>query len=59
MPHQKEANHTINFIKAVMKRLELKLNPEKTKLVSMWDGKEDLISLGCTTEGFLDSRERE
>ncbi|MFY9592642.1 MAG: group II intron reverse transcriptase/maturase [Bacteroidales bacterium] len=43
---KKEANHTINFIKAVMKRLELKLNPEKTKLVSMWDGKEGFDFLG-------------
>lgn len=43
---KKEANHTINFVNAVMKRLELKLNPEKTKLVPMWDGKEGFDFLG-------------
>lgn len=43
---KKEANHTIKFVNAVMKRLELKLNPEKTKLVPMWDGKEGFDFLG-------------
>lgn len=43
---KKEANHTINFVNAVMKRLELKLNPEKTKRVPMWDGKEGFDFLG-------------
>lgn len=35
---RKEANHALSFVKAVMKRLELTLHPEKTKLVPMWEG---------------------
>lgn len=42
----KEANHAIRFIKAVMERLELQLNPEKTRLVSMWEGKDGFDFLG-------------
>lgn len=43
---KKEAEHALKAIKAIMQRLELKLHPDKTKLVSMWDGKEGFDFLG-------------
>lgn len=44
--NKKDATHAMNLLKAIMGRLELELHPEKTKLVSMWDGKEGFDFLG-------------
>lgn len=44
--NKKSATHAEKLIKAIMDKLELELNPEKTKLVSMWDGKEGFDFLG-------------
>lgn len=43
---KKEAEHALKAVKSIMERLELELHPEKTKLVSMWDGKEGFDFLG-------------
>lgn len=43
---KKEAEHALKLVRATMERLELTLHPEKTKLVSMWDGKEGFDFLG-------------
>jgi group II intron reverse transcriptase/maturase len=43
---KKDANHALNFVKAVMKRLELTLHPEKTKVVPMWGGQGGFDFLG-------------
>jgi group II intron reverse transcriptase/maturase len=43
---KKEADHALKAVKEIMKRLELELHTEKTKLVSMWDGKEGFDFLG-------------
>jgi group II intron reverse transcriptase/maturase len=43
---RKDANHALSFVKAVMKRLELTLHPEKTKLVPMWEGQGGFDFLG-------------
>ena len=38
--NKKNATHAMEILKAVMQKLELELHPEKTKIVSMWDGRE-------------------
>jgi len=43
---RKDANHALGFVRAVMKRLELTLHPEKTKLVPMWEGQGGFDFLG-------------
>lgn len=43
---KKEAEHALKAIKSIMQRLELELHPDKTKLVSMWDGREGFDFLG-------------
>jgi group II intron reverse transcriptase/maturase len=43
---KKEAEHALKAVKSIMHRLELELHPNKTKLVSMWDGKEGFDFLG-------------
>lgn len=43
---KKEAEHALQAVKSIMSRLELELHSEKTKLVSMWDGKEGFDFLG-------------
>ena len=43
---KKEAEHALKAVKSIMQRLELELHPDKTKLVSMWDGKEGFDFLG-------------
>lgn len=43
---KKEAEHALKLIQTVMNRLELTLHPEKTKLVSLWDGKAGFDFLG-------------
>lgn len=44
--NKKKAKHAIGIMEAVMKKLELELNLEKSKLVSMWEGKEGFDFLG-------------
>lgn len=43
---RKDAEHAMKLIQEVMKRLELTLHPEKTKLVSLWEGKGGFDFLG-------------
>lgn len=43
---KKDAEHALKMVKEIMARLELTLHPEKTKLVSMWDGKGGFDFLG-------------
>lgn len=44
--NKKNAAHAMGILKAVMQKLELELNSEKTKVISMWDGKEGFDFLG-------------
>lgn len=44
--NKKSATHAMGILKAVMQKLELELNIEKTKVISMWDGKEGFDFLG-------------
>jgi len=44
--NKKNAKHAMSLLQAVMTKLELELHPEKTKMVSMWDGKEGFDFLG-------------
>lgn len=43
---KKDAEHALKAVKSIMERLELELHSEKTKLTSMWDGKEGFDFLG-------------
>ena len=43
---KKDAEHALKAVTSIMERLELKLHSEKTKLTSMWDGKEGFDFLG-------------
>ena len=43
---KKEAEHALKAVKSIMNKLELELHSDKTKLVSMWDGKEGFDFLG-------------
>ncbi len=43
---KKEIKHAYNAINLTMKKLELELHCEKTKLVNLWDGKEGFDFLG-------------
>jgi RNA-directed DNA polymerase len=43
---KEEAEHALKAVKSIIERLELKLHPNKTKLVGMWDGKEGFDFLG-------------
>ncbi len=44
--NKKSANHALNLLSYIMAKLDLKLHPKKTKIVSMWDGKEGSDFLG-------------
>ena len=44
--NKKNANHALNLLQYIMAKLDLKLHPVKTKIVSMWDGKEGFDFLG-------------
>ena len=44
--NKKSANHALNLLQYIMVKLDLKLHPVKTKIVSMWDGKEGFDFLG-------------
>lgn len=43
---KKEAEHALKAVKTIMDKLELELHSEKTRLVSLWDGKEGFDFLG-------------
>lgn len=43
---RKEAEHALKAIRSIMSRLELKLHSEKTRLVSLWNGREGFDFLG-------------
>jgi group II intron reverse transcriptase/maturase len=42
----KDVKHTVNTISLIMQRLELSLNKSKTKIISLWEGKEGFDFLG-------------
>lgn len=42
----KDVNHTYKAISLIMQRLELSLNRDKTKIISLWEGKEGFDFLG-------------
>ena len=44
--NKKSANHALNLLQYIMTKLDLKLHPVKTKIVSMWNGKEEFDFLG-------------
>jgi group II intron reverse transcriptase/maturase len=43
---RKDAGHALKLVKEVMRRLELTLHPEKTRLVHMWEDREGFDFLG-------------
>ena len=43
---KRDAEHALKAVTSIMGRLELELHSEKTKLTSMWDGKEGFDFLG-------------
>ena len=43
---KRSAKHALNLLRYIMEKLDLKLHPVKTKIVSMWDGKEGFDFLG-------------
>lgn len=44
--NKKKATHAMGILRKVMQKLDLELNEEKTKIVSMWDGTEGFDFLG-------------
>ena len=44
--HTLSGTHALNLLQYIMAKLDLKLHPVKTKIVSMWDGKEGFDFLG-------------
>lgn len=44
--NKKSAKHALNLLRYIMGKLDLKLHPVKTKIVSMWDGREGFDFLG-------------
>lgn len=43
---KKDAKHSLNLVREIMRRLDLELNEEKTKIVCLWEGKEGFDFLG-------------
>lgn len=50
--NKKSANHALNLLQYIMAKLDLKLHPVKTKIVSMWDGTEGFDFLGLHHRRF-------
>jgi RNA-directed DNA polymerase len=50
--NKKSANHALSLMKYIMGKLDLTLNPTKTKTVSMWGGKEGFDFLGIHHRRF-------
>ena len=44
--NKKSANYALTLLRYIMGKLDLKLHPDKTKIVCMWDGKEGFDFLG-------------
>ena len=44
--NKKSADHAMELLKYIMRKLDLTLHPAKTKIVCMWDGKEGFDFLG-------------
>ena len=44
--NKKSANHALSLLRYIMGKLDLRLHPVKTKIASMWDGKEGFDFLG-------------
>ena len=44
--NKKSANHALSLLQYIMGKLDLKLQPVKTKIVRMWDGEEGFDFLG-------------
>jgi RNA-directed DNA polymerase len=44
--NKKSAKHALTLLQYIMGKLDLRLHPVKTKIVSMWDGKEGFDFLG-------------
>ena len=44
--NKKSANYALTLLRYIMGKLDLKLHPNKTKIVCMWDGKEGFDFLG-------------
>lgn len=42
----KAVKHALNAVRLIMQKLELSLNKDKTKVISLWDGKEGFDFLG-------------
>ena len=51
--NKKDAEHALKTVQAVMHRLELTLHPEKTRLVSMWEGQGGFDFLGMHHKNIL------
>lgn len=52
----KNAKHAMNLLRYIMGKLDLKLHPTKTKIVSMWGGKEGFDFLGMHHRRFTKTR---
>lgn len=50
--NKKSANHALNLLQYIMAKLDLKLHPVKTKIVSMWNGTEGFDFLGLHHRRF-------
>lgn len=50
--NKKSANHALNLLRYIMMKLDLKLHPDKTKIVGLWDGKEGFDFLGMHNRRF-------
>ena len=44
--NKKSADHALTLLRYIMGKLDLKLHPDKTKIICMWDGKEGFDFLG-------------
>lgn len=54
--NRKNAEHAMKLLKYIMWRLDLTLHPQKTKIVSLWDGKEGFDFLGMHNRRFSKQR---
>ncbi len=56
--NKKGANHARNLLQYIMAKLDLKLHPVKTKIISMWDGTEGFDFLGLHHRRFSKRNKR-
>jgi len=50
--NKKSANHALNLLQYIMGKLDLKLHPQKTKIINLWGGKEGFDFLGMHNRRF-------